>query len=224
MRQGLACDLLWGGIFEGHQPHIRLDRTRAWLGRRGPFPRQETRSGQSKVCDLGDPLRSQEHIGGLEIPMHQPLFVSVVETPGHLDRQVQNARQGTGWAFPVKGTFLTHNPVFQTSPSHIFDKNAWDACERPHEVALDNVPVLFQLDPGLRFAFKILLAPSPGKDDRQGAFHSHALPSLNNSDTGGSCDVVHLTHPALAQDAFDFVTVEDDLPNLPGVLVVGGCE
>ncbi len=58
---------------------------------RGGFPCHHPCLGETKVTHFGDHIEGHHDIGRLDILVHQPLFVSVVQPPGELDRHVQHA-------------------------------------------------------------------------------------------------------------------------------------
>ena len=117
------------------------------LGGRGPH-----RAGpsQPEVGDLREPVGGQHHVRRLHVPVHEALRVRVVQPPGQLDRDVEDALRGVQAAGADR--------VVQAAPVDVLREDERGPGEAADVVARDHVRVEAEVHPRLRLALEQLRA------------------------------------------------------------------
>jgi hypothetical protein len=168
-------------------------------------------ASQTEVGDLGDDvavLYVEQDVGGFDVPVHQARSVRMAHTPGHLDRQVHNARHGRLRAALVQTA--VGNPVVQAAAADVLGEDVRDVIiDHAHVVAPADVRVQPERDPRLGLGdepLALLIGREHLRLRRLDRQVDSPLPVQ---------DPQHPPHPALTRDPLDLVAIVENLLNCP---------
>ena len=168
---------------------------------RGPPGVSLAGAGEPEVRHLCRPVRPEKHVGGLHVPMDESLLVGVVQTPGGLDRHIED-RVGGGQAPVADG-------VEQAAAVRQLGEEEGEPEGTTHVVAGDDVGVQPEVDPGLRLVLEEICSARGLENGRQRCLDGEI------ESPAPVADAVDPSHGALAENAQDLVQPQDDLPWLP---------
>ena len=139
--------------------------------------------------------------------MYEPLLVGVVKTPGKLNGDVETAIERFFVAAVVELARL--NPFLQIAARDILSEHPWNAAQTPHVITTYRMRMHSQVDPGLRFRFKVLDGMFLGEDLGSRALHCQIdVPTV-------VANLIDLTHASFAKDAGYFVKIENLVTDIP---------